>query len=318
MKKALNVLLLACASVVFGSCNKFSNGDVTTQTRQTETFQIVEMCDNVDVTLKHCDAQNPAGTIIITTGENLIDNIGTEIEEIRISVTHNGVNDTLVFNKLVITNDNNLNFLRPYDYTLETTVYYDSLFELIFNSNATIITDTLRGYNYWTNFNNQSDTTIITADSLRPNILLSVIGGSGDFTVLTNCFRLMTNYIHGTSNLILKGHAVRAETYGDYDCHGVIDGFDMEADSYHMVTALGTNKIIARAFNQIIAQNDNIGHVYYVRYSKPGKIIHWGHHEGGHWVDNDTIDTLYSCPLSVTKRGVYKDSITSVHDRPWP
>lgn len=309
MKKPLNVILLVCAIVAFGSCNKFSNGDVKTTERHIEPFQIVEMCDNVNVSLKHCNPDTSAGTIYIRTGENLIEHIGTEIEKVKIGVPHNGATDTLTFNKLIISNNNSLNFLRPYDYTLEMTVYYDTLFELIFNSNATITTDTLRGYNLWTNFTN-------TSDSLKSNLLLDVFGGSGDFTVLTNCYRLMTQYQHGTSNITLRGHAMRAETNGDYDCHGIIDGFDLEAHVYHQINSHGTNKIIARAFNQIIALNDNIGHIYYVTYVKPGKVIHWGHLDSTGWINNDTVDTVYFCPQSITTTGAYKDSITAITERP--
>lgn len=310
MKKIINVILLVCASIVFGSCNKFSNGGEITRQRIVEPFQMVEMCDNVDVMLKHCDELNPAGTIFITTGENLMEGIRTEIEEFTTTVLHDDITDTLHFNKLVISNGNSMSYLRPYDYKLEMTVYYDTLFELIFNSNATITTDTLRGYDYWTNFTDDDDTTLITTDSLRPNLLLDIYGGSGDFTILTNCFRLMTQYQHGTSKVTLQGFAERAETYGDYDCHGIIDGKNLEANEYHMVTSHGTNTIIAKAFNQIIALNDNIGYVYYVRYVKPGKVIHWGHYDDtGHWIQADTIDTLYYCPRSVTKKGSYAENI---------
>jgi len=315
MKKALNVILLACASIVFGSCNKFSNGEVSTKTRVlNEPFQIIEMCDDVDVILKHSNADTTAGTILITTGENLYDNISTEIEEVKKTVTHNGLTDTLSFNKLVIRNENTLSFLRPYDYILKMTVYYDTLYELDFNSNANILTDTLRGYDYWTHFSTNESINNISYDSLTANLNLYIYGGSGNYDILTNCFRLTTHYQHGTSNLTLHGLASRAETFGDYDSHGIIDGFDLEAYAYHHVTALGTNKITVRAFHQVIARNENIGHIYYVRYRKNGSYQH-GHIVGGHWVI-DTIDTVYICPESVTKRGAYKDSITSIYDMP--
>ena len=315
MIKARNVILLACVSLIFGSCHKFSNGDVTTRTRQiSEHFEIIEMYDNVDVKLRHSNADTIGGTIVITTGENLYENITTEIKETQKNVTHNGVTDSLVFNKLIVRNENTLDFLRPYDYPLEMTIYYDTLLELVFNSNGNIITDTLRGYNYWTDFSTSDGGTF---DTLKSNLTIRVHGGSGNFDVLTNCFRLMTHYQYGTSKLTLRGQAVRAETYGDYDCHGVIDGYDLEAISYHQVTSLGTNMIIARAFHQIIARNENIGHIYYVKYRKKAKTIIWGHWEDGHhWVPNDTIDSLFYCPQSITKLGVYRDSITSIKDRP--
>ena len=317
MAKTLDILLLVCASVVFGSCNKFSNGDVVTQKRTLDKpFQIVEMCDNVNVTLKHCNADNVAGEIHITTGENLVDNIATEIEEEKKIVTHNGITDTIHFNKLIIRNDNTLNFLRPYDYKLKMTVYYDSLFELNINSNADIITDKLWGYDYWTDFSSQDDSTSVSNDSLTSNLLIYIYGGSGNFSISTNCYKLMTHYQHGTSNLTLHGKVVRAETYGDYDCHGIIDGFDLDADSYHQVTNLGTNIIKAKSFTQIIARNDNIGDIHFLRYRKRGKYIIWGHSsEDNHWIPNDTIDTIYVCPVDHVRRyGAYKENIIEVID----
>ena len=272
------------------------------------------MYDNVDVKLRHSNADTIGGTIVITTGENLYENITTEITEIKKNVSHNGVTDSLVFNKLIVRNENTLDFLRPYDYPLEMTIYYDTLIELVFNSNGNIITDTLRGYNYWTDFSTSDGGTF---DALKSNLTIRVHGGSGNFDVLTNCFRLMTHYQYGTSKLTLRGQAVRAETYGDYDCHGVIDGYDLEAISYHQVTSLGTNMIIARAFHQIIARNENIGHVYYVKYTKQGTYTHGGYHdENGHWHSAYLADTTYKCPASVTKRGAYRDNITSTYDRP--
>ena len=153
MKRKLDILLLACISLLCFSCKKFSNGDVTEIRKLVESpFQVIELCDNVNVTLKHSDVANPAGTVIIKTGENLIDGITAEIEEHTIEVENDDGTDTLLFNKLVIRNENTLDFLRPYDYTLEMTVYYDTLLKIFFNSNGIITTDTLRGYEYLTDF----------------------------------------------------------------------------------------------------------------------------------------------------------------------
>ena len=308
MKRRLDILLLAGVSLLCFSCKKFSNGNVTEKQYQLDPpFQAIEMCDNINVTLKHADAVNPAGKIIVKTGENLIDQITTEFEEQSVEVTHNEGIETLVLNKLVIRNENTLDFLRPYDYTLEMTVYYDSLLMLIFNSNGIISTDTLRGYDSWTDFSNDSGDIIY---SLTPNLMLEINGGSGDFTVLTNCYRLITKYMMGTSSINVKGSCVRAETYGNYDCHGIINCLNMESSLYHRINYFGTNTVYAKAFKQIIAMNDNIGRVFYARYTKPGKVIHWGYldpDEG--WIPSDTVDTTYYCPLSLVKSGLKPENI---------
>lgn len=315
MRKKLDMLLLVFASVAFGSCSKFSNGPVIPEERHRGPFQIIEICDNVDVNLKHCDNANHPGDITIKTKKNLMENIGTDTTEVEIKAPYNGDTITYHFTKLKITNNNTLNFLRPYDYKLEMTVYYDSLYELIFNSNATVTTDTLRGYNYPTHFSSVEGSDY---DSLTPNLVLDIEGGSGDFQIKTHCYRLITKYIHGTSNLTFCGQANRIETWADYDCHGIIDGFNAEALDYHQITNLGTNMVIAKAFKRINGLNDNIGHIYYLRYKKTLPVAHSIYNDHGHWIGTQIEDSTYHCPLDVSKAGAYKENITSVTEHPIP
>lgn len=311
MKRALNVILLACAITVLNACNKFSNGDVIEKSRQlNESFQTIELYDDVNVTLKHCDAANPAGFISIKTGENLWDNIITEVEADTFSLQVQDSTVTIPVNKLIIRNDNNLDFLRPYDYTLEMTVYYDSLISIQFNSNGTVTTDTLRGYNFMTHFTQMSGDEISHEfDSLVSNLHITILGGSGDLNVKTNCYRLTAFYSYGTSNFILSGKAECAEIYGEYDCHGIIDGKDLETDNFYG-TYNGTNIIIAKAFDTFSATNNNIGRFYYVPYSKKTIFIIWGHFNEQHqWVLADTIDTTYYCPRRLVKHGDHIENI---------
>lgn len=311
MKRKLDILLLACISLLCFSCKKFSNGDVTERQYIVDSpFQVIELCDNVNVKLKRSDAANPAGKVIVKTGENLIDLITTKIEEQAIEVDTDYGTDTLFFNKLVIRNENTLDFLRPYDYTLDMTVYYDTLLKIFFNSNGIITTDTLRGYEYLTDFSTDNDSVPGTFYSLAPNLLLEIEGGSGEFTVLTNCYRLITKYAQGTSNINVKGLVERAETFGDYESHGIINGIDLEANLYHRVIYYGTNTVYAKAFRRIIAKNDNIGRIFYARYAKPGKVIQWGHDDPvAGWIPTDTIDTVFFCPLNVNSSGQRPENI---------
>lgn len=311
MKRKPDILLLACISLLCFSCKKFSNGDVTERQYIVDSpFQVIELCDNVNVKLKHSDAANPAGKVIVKTGENLIDLITTKIEEQAIEVDTDYGTDTLFFNKLVIRNENTLDFLRPYDYTLDMTVYYDTLLKIFFNSNGIITTDTLRGYEYLTDFSTDNDSVPGTFYSLAPNLLLEIEGGSGEFTVLTNCYRLITKYAQGTSNINVKGLVERAETFGDYESHGIINGIDLEANLYHRVIYYGTNTVYAKAFRRIIAKNDNIGRIFYARYAKPGKVIQWGHDDPvAGWIPTDTIDTVFFCPLNVNSSGQRPENI---------
>ena len=259
MKKAPVVILLACISLLC-SCNKFSIGDIVDETRHLDTtFQIVEIRDDIDVSLQHCTPEMKAGTIYIKTGENLIDGINAQMEE----YLETEGDDTVKFTKLIISNDNSQSYLRPYNHTPQMTLYYDTIYKIIFHSNArNIRTDTLRGYNFKTHFT-ANDT--IEWDSLVPNLLIEVEGGSGNFNVLTNCYKLIAKYIHGTSTLNLKGKATLASTYADYDCHGIINSKDLDTHIYY-VTTYGTNIIKTRAYHLLDVKNGNIGEVHYLKY----------------------------------------------------
>ena len=297
MKKAPVIILLACISLLHCSCNKFSIGDITSEVRHlNEPFQIVEIRDDIDVSLRRCNADTAAGTICIKTGENLIEAIHAQTEDVMESEG----GDTLSFTKLIITNDNTYNFLRPYDHTPQMTVYYDTLFKLIFHSNArNIRTDTLRGYNINTHFT--SDT--IEWDSLAPNLILEVEGGSGDFNVLTNCYKLIAKYIHGTSTLNIKGKVSLASTYADYDCHGIINSKELNTHIYY-ITTYSTNIIKTRAFHLLDIKNGNIGEVHYLRHDTTRQVYVWNDtlHQ------TDTITRTIRCPEIIRYNNEYIDT----------
>lgn len=306
MKKAPVIFLLACISVLC-SCSKnpFSNGEVYQYERKAgQPFQIVEINDNLNVSLKHSDPNHPAGTIIIKIGENLIDNIGTEIEERLIENNE----DTLTLNALVITNNNAFSYLRPYDYTREMTVYYDSLLKITFNSNAELMqTDTLHGYLLSTHF--VQDT--IEWDSLASNLLLEVEGGSGNFNVSVNCYKLTTKCIHGTSDININGKTTLAYTFADYDSHGVINSKKLDSH-IHYINTNGTNVINAKTYHLLDVKNGNIGEVHYLQY--------WTTEEEHVWNDTllqiDTIIKQVLCPKVIRYNSEYIDIWTYNNDIP--
>ncbi len=304
MKKAPVIILLACISVWLCSCNKFTVGEIIEETRHLdESFQVIEIRDDIDVSLRHCTADNAAGTIHIKTGENLIDELNTT------TVPHTEINDgdTLSFTKLVITNDNVYNNLRPHNHAPQMTVYYDTLLKIILYSNAqNVSTDTLRGYNFSTHFISQ-DT--IEWDSLAPNLLLEVEGGSGNFNALANCYKLTAKCIHGTSNLTIKGKATLASTYADYDCHGVIDCKELDTH-IHYITTYGTNIIKARAYHLLDVKNSNIGSVQYTKYRTTREVYQWN--DSLHQVD--TIIQRILCPEVIYYNGEYIDIWTYNND----
>lgn len=269
MKRVLDVILLVFVSVVFGSCNKniFSNGDLVDKLDTiTESFRSVEFCDDVNVTLKHCDENHIAGLIRTKTGENLIDSITATVHK-----DENG-------NCLVIHNHNTLDYLRPYNYKLEMTVWYDSIHTLIFNSNGTVTTDTLRGIRF-------SDTISQDSTIYKNKVQINIIGGSGDFHFLMGGALLYTDYKEGTGNVYAKGSSSYAHTQTKYECHGIIDYRDMEIHN-HDIFHRGTNRIYTKVFSNLRARNDNNGEVLYVRYRKktrdyipPDDEHPWGHYD---------------------------------------
>lgn len=291
MKKVLAAALLACISV-FCSCNKFTAGNEKTITLTADgDFQVIEFLDDVKVKLLHCDESHPAGEIQIKAGENLIENITAEILKSNDTVEEN------ILNKLVISNKNSLNFLHSYNYSIDMTVYYDSLYHLIFNSNArNISTDTLRGYNYQTHFTQDT----IEWDSLAPNLLIEIEGGSGKFNILANCYKLTTKCIHGTSDITIKGKASIASTFADYDCHGIIDSKQLSSN-IHYVNTHGTNTIYTKAYHLLDAVNGNIGEVHYLRYWTTKVKYSWN--DSLH--QTDTIIMRILCPKLIRYNGDY-------------
>lgn len=307
MKKAPVIILLVFASVVFCSCNKFTIGDITAETRQLkEPFQVVEIRDDIDVLLRHCNADTAAGTIYIKTGANLIDDINATTEE-HLEVEDG---DTTRFTKVVITNDYAYNNFRPHNHAPKMTVYYDTLYKIIFYSNAqNIRTDTLRGYNTLTHFANDT----IEWDSLAPNLILEVEGGSGNFNVLTNCYKLIAKYIHGTSTLNIEGKATLASTYADYDCHGVIDCKNLNTHIYY-ITTNSTNIIKTHTYHLLDIKNGNpdIGAVHYLKYISKKEEHYW---------DNTlfqevTVIQGILCPEVIRYNGEYINIWTYDNDKP--
>ena len=293
MKKVLAIALLACIGA-FYSCHKFTIEDDKMTIRTVGgPFQVIEFCDDVNVKLLHCDADHPAGEVHIKAGENLIDNISCEIQK-----TDDIIGEDTLY-KLVIRNENTANFLHSYNYSVDMTVYYDSLYHLIFNSNArNIITDTLKGHNYLTHFTQDT----IEWDSLAPNLLIEIAGGSGNFNVLTNCYKLDTKYFHGTSDLSIKGKTLIASTYADYDCHGIIDTKKLSSN-IHYVTSYSTNTIKVKVHHQLDVNNGNIGIVQYLRYRTTRELHIWN--DSLHQMD--TVIQQILCPEVIRYNGEYID-----------
>ena len=286
MLKTRNVLL-ALISLILCSCSKspFLNGAIMEETRYIEgNFTVLEVEDNVNVKLVH--DLNPSDKIKthIRANENLIDELSMDIH-----------GDTLT-----IQNNNSFNWLRPYNCTLETTVYYDSIKKIVFNSNGILQSDILRGCSINdTVFEEDGSLTI----SQRTHLYLQIEGGGGDVNLLVNCDRMHTNYEWGTATVNLKGSTGIAYTSTSYNCHGPIDSQEMESN-YHYIYSYGTNKVIVKAFHEVNAHNFNNGIVCYLRYQVTQPQIIWGHYDdNGAWIPPQTITITHSCPKHIVYEG---------------
>lgn len=247
----LEYVLLVCVSTLLYSCGKapLTNGDTITQLGTIDsTFRVVMLYDNVDIVLRHADDNHAKGSYQITTGANLINNIKIE------NPIH--AQDTS-YDTITIRNYNVLNWMRPYDYELKLTLYYDSISEIVFNSNGSLDTDLLKGVV------KKKENSVDTWGFGDRCIKLSVNGGSGDINLRVDCYQLDTDYAFGTAKVFISGRSPITTTYCNYNCHGPIDARNLWTN-YHYINHYGTNYVYAFARHQISAHNYNNGVIYYM------------------------------------------------------
>lgn len=251
----LRDVLLVCISALLCSCAKipFTNGDTTICHDTVDNrFRVVMANDNVDISLRHCDTDHVAGSYVITTGENLIRNIKIENPVHKIDGK-----DSISFDTITIHNYNKMNWLRSYDYELSVTLYYDSISEIVFNSNGTLDTDVVKG----TFIPGAGQGDEYTGAMRR--VKLTIDGGSGDVKVKTDCFQLDTDYDFGTAKVFLEGKSPIATTHCSYNSHGPIDA-RLLWTNYHYVYHYGTNYVYVYAKHMVNAYNYNNGVINYV------------------------------------------------------
>ena len=242
MQKSVIVILFFLVSLVTTSCQKmdtlFKNGEPITEYRNVgQQFTVVSMFNNVNVTL----VQDRLPHLELTCPKNLVEKITTEVK-----------NDTLI-----IRNENDFNWLRSYDYSIDLTVYYDSLRSINYCSIAELrSTDSIIG------MKTQSiDSTEIGIDTINThNFILRILEGSGDINLTFNCNVLKTVFNNGTSKVILKGNAGYAEHY--LKSYGVIHAEDLNSNIVKVMSH-STNDAYVWAQSALYAYLFNIGNAYY-------------------------------------------------------
>ncbi len=237
MQRKHIAVLFFLVSLTFVSCSKvFTNGEpITEQRNVSQDFTVVSMFNNVNVKLVH--DRHPH--LELTCPKNLIEKVTTEVK-----------GDTLV-----IRNENDFNWFRTYDYSIDLTVYYDSLRSVCYYSIGDLLsTDSIYGMRLASIDTTGSDTIS------NNNFILRILEGSGDIDLTFNCSVLKTVFNNGTSKVTLRGYAGYTEHY--LKSYGAVHANTLYSNIVKVRTQ-STNDIYVWANSRLHAHIYNIGNVYY-------------------------------------------------------
>lgn len=238
MKRNLIVVLYFLVSLLAASCSKmdalFNNGEPITETRSvSDSYRIICMYNNVNVNL----IQSSHPRFELTCPQNLIDNIVTEIR-----------NDSLI-----IRNENDFNWLRSYNYSIDLNVYFDSLCEINYASTARLTTqDTLRGC-----------FVLDTTDNInRRTFMLRTKEGCGDIDLTFNCDVLRQRFFNGTSHITIRGIAGYTEHI--IRSYGTVHAEELDSNLINVLSE-STNDIYVKVRDGGVlnAELFSIGNLYY-------------------------------------------------------
>ena len=242
MERKHIVVLFFLVSLLTTSCSKmdqlFNNGEPVTERRELgQGFRAISMYNNVNVKL----VRDSHPHLELTCPENLIGKIVTEVK-----------GDTLF-----ITNENEYNWLRSYDYAIDLTVYFDSLSSVNFASIGDLIcTDSLRGIGEMV-----IDSTENGLDTVwTRTFALNINEGSGniDLTFSSNVVKCI--FGNGTSEVTLRGLASYTEII--MRSYGVIHAENLYSN-FVRVQSHSTNDAYVWARTKLTAWLYSIGNVYY-------------------------------------------------------
>lgn len=227
--KTKSLIILALAFIAcFSSCKKapLSVGKTVTQTRELPYFHEVSLNDDISLSLVRSDTCY----IEITAGENIIDNITTNV---------NG-------STLTIRNTNTLDFIRTFDYEIHATLYYKNISDFIYASTGDV--DSRNQYN-------------INDDAYRI-YRFEIAGGSGNVNLIVNdCNYFYLVYQHGTADVNLRGSNNRflrvfKRSYGNFNAR------NFKAQKVDIMSN-STGDCYIWATDTINAEIINLGDIYY-------------------------------------------------------
>ena len=254
MERKVIAVLFILVSLMAASCSKidalFNNGEPITETREmSDRFLAISMYNNVNVKLVH----DSHPRLELTCPENLIEKVITEIND-----------DTLY-----IKNENEYNWLRSYDYSIDLTVYYDSLRQIDYASVGNLHGfDSIKGM-YEMNFEatmsiDTTETSIDTIWSIDTtwvrNFYLNIDEGCGDIDLTFNCDVLKSTFNNGTSCVTLRG--IVNYTVTNMRSYGVVHAENLHTNIAR-VKSESTNDAYVWVETWLIANLHSIGNVYY-------------------------------------------------------
>lgn len=182
------LVLLASASCTKDpvGCIK-STGEIKAEMRPTEHFQAVLATDNIDITFQYVDNPDDVG-VEISAGRNLLPKIKVENEKFVLRITGDSLNPGSIdsLDRLVITNENQCNWVRSFETPITANIYYHDLKHLEYRSVGNInFSDTLR------------------ADTFR----LDVYEGSGRIDLLLNTKTSFLSFHYGSAEIFAQGQS---------------------------------------------------------------------------------------------------------------
>lgn len=228
MKRNLLIIMTLCFLATFSSCKKapLTVGPIVTQIRELPDFNELRVYDNINLSLVRSDTCY----IVITTGKNIIDNVTTDV--------NGGV--------LSLCNTTTLNWIRPYDYELNATLYFKDIKKLVFSASGTLTSE-----NNYTGPLNPGDFYRLDVDESSGDIDLN-INDCDDFYVF---------YKFGVSRLTIHGQNNRNLTVNKKS-YGIIDAQNYEAQSVN-ISNRSQGDCYINASELIKARIDHCGNIYY-------------------------------------------------------
>lgn len=229
------ILMIVMLVVATFSCKKspLTNGDVIREVRMLSHFDTIYLHDNIDVRLIKSDTFK----VEITTCENLMDNIITEVKD----------------SKLTVRNDNGLNHIRDYEYELRADIYYISHISKI----------------HYSGVNSLSSEGFISDDTLS-SFNLTIVDGGGDINLNLYCKNLYFRNSGGSTNVVLKGHCENASIR--HTSLGPIHMDDFPTDTINAVN-IGNNHIYLNCVDSLRSSIYSYGNTYYKGHPKINSYV---------------------------------------------